>query len=118
ALGMSGYPRLRSHAFTVWIFTGVAAAMYYPSYFQQAGDFDLNRLIVPLVQIIMFGMGTAMSVSDFAGVAKAPKGVLVGLVCQVTLMPLIAVALVMMFGFPPEVSAGLILIGSAPSGVA
>lgn len=118
AMGMSSYPRLRSHAFTIWIFTGVAAAMYYPSYFQQAGDFDLNRLIVPLVQIIMFGMGTVMSVRDFAGVAKAPKAVLIGLVCQITLMPLIAVTLVMLFGFPPEISAGIILIGSAPSGVA
>src|SRR5690606_5774097 len=94
AMGMSSYPRLRSHAFTIWIFTGVAAAMYYPSYFQQAGDFDLNRLIVPLVQIIMFGMGTVMSVRDFAGVAKAPKAVMIGLACQVTLMPFIAVTLV------------------------
>ena len=118
ALGMSGNPRLRSHAFTIWIFAGVAAAMYYPAYFQEMGGFDLNRLIVPLVQVIMFGMGTAMSVRDFAGVVRAPKGVLVGLACQLTLMPLIAVLLVWTFGFPPEISAGIILIGSAPSGVA
>lgn len=118
AAGASGHPRLRAHSFTIWIFAGVAAAMYYPSYFQEMGGFDLNRLIVPLVQVIMFGMGTAMSVRDFAGVVRSPRGVLVGLACQLTLMPLIALTLVGLFGFPPEVSAGIILIGSAPSGVA
>jgi BASS family bile acid:Na+ symporter len=92
--------------------------MVYPAYFQEMGGFDLNRLIVPLVQVIMFGMGTAMSVKDFAGVVKSPKGVLIGLGCQLTIMPTIAVTLVLIFGFPPEVSAGIILIGSAPSGVA
>jgi len=118
ATGASAHPRLRAHAFTIWIFAGVTAAMVYPSYFQEVGGFDLNRLIVPLVQVIMFGMGTAMSVKDFAGVAKAPRGVLVGLGCQLTIMPMIAVALVSLFGFPAEVSAGIILIGSVPSGVA
>ena len=118
ATGAAGHPRLKAHAFTIWIFTGVAAAMYYPSYFQELGGFDLNRLIVPLVQVIMFGMGTAMSLQDFAGVVRAPRSVLVGLVCQLTMMPLIALGLVSIFGFPAEVSAGIILIGSAPSGVA
>jgi BASS family bile acid:Na+ symporter len=118
AAGASAHPRLRAHSFTIWIFAGVAAAMVYPAYFQEMGGFDLNRLIVPLVQVIMFGMGTAMSVKDFAGVVKSPKGVLIGLGCQLTIMPTIAVTLVLIFGFPPEVSAGIILIGSAPSGVA
>ena len=118
AAGASTHPRLRAHAFTIWIFTGVAAAMYYPVQFQEAGGFDLNRLIVPLVQVIMFGMGTAMSLSDFAGVARAPRGVLVGMLCQFTIMPAVALGLVWVFGFPPEISAGIILIGSVPSGVA
>lgn len=118
ATGASVHPRLSAHAFTIWIFAGVAAAMHYPAYFQEAGGFDLNRLIVPLVQVIMFGMGTAMSVSDFAGVVRSPRGVLVGLACQFTMMPAIAVGLVWIFGFPAEVSAGIILIGSVPSGVA
>jgi bile acid:Na+ symporter, BASS family len=118
ATGASSHPRLRAHAFTIWIFAGVAAAMYYPSPFQEVAGFDLNRLIVPLVQVIMFGMGTAMSVRDFAGVVRSPKGVLIGLACQLTMMPAIAVILVRVFDFPAEVSAGIILIGSAPSGVA
>ena len=118
AAGASGHPRLKAHAFTIWIFAGVAAAMYYPSPFQELGGFDLNRLIVPLVQVIMFGMGTAMSLQDFAGVVRSPRGVLVGLACQLTLMPLIAVSLASVVGLPPEVSAGIVLIGVVPGGVA
>jgi BASS family bile acid:Na+ symporter len=63
-------------------------------------------------------MGTAMSLNDFAGVVKMPKAVLVGLVCQFTIMPFVGFALAGIFGFPPEIAAGVILIGSAPSGLA
>lgn len=118
AVGSRAGGVLRQFSFTLWIFAAVSLAMVRPGPFLAVGDFQLSRLIVPLVQVIMFGMGTAMSVSDFAGVVKSPRGVLVGLACQITLMPLIAVTLVALFGFPPEVSAGIILIGSAPSGVA
>ncbi len=118
AIGGLGAPVLKQLAFTVWIFAGVSLAMYYPQYFQTVGDFELKGLIVPLIQVIMFGMGTAMSLKDFEGVIKMPKGVLVGLVCQLTMMPLVGAALAWSMDFPPEIAAGIILIGSAPSGVA
>ena len=118
AIGGRGIPMLRQLAFTIWIFAGVSASMFYPQYFQRVGDFELDTLIVPLIQVIMFGMGTAMSLKDFEGVVKMPKGVLVGLVCQLTIMPLVGTALALSLGFPPEIAAGIILIGSAPSGVA
>lgn len=61
------------------IFAGVTVALYYPQHFLYVGNFKLTELIIPLIQIIMFGMGTAMSLKDFATVFKSPKGVLVGL---------------------------------------
>lgn len=118
AIGGLGTPRIRQLAFTIWIFVSVTLAMYYPQYFLQVGDYKLTGLIVPLIQIIMFGMGTAMSLSDFAGVAKMPKAVLVGLVCQFTIMPVVGLSLAWSFGFSPEVAAGIVLIGSVPGGVA
>lgn len=118
AIGGRGRPMLGQLAFTIWIFAAVSAAMYYPWHFQTVGDFELKRLIVPLVQIIMFGMGTVMSVKDFEGVVKMPRGVFVGLVCQLTIMPLVGATLAYSLGLPAEVAAGIILIGSAPSGVA
>ncbi|HUF11136.1 MAG TPA: bile acid:sodium symporter family protein [Rhodothermales bacterium] len=117
-IGAFGFRRLREFSFTIWIFAAVTAAMFYPQYFQKVGDFDLKVLIVPLIQVIMFGMGTRMSLKDFGAVAKTPKGVLVGLVCQFTIMPLVGVSLALAFRFPAEIAAGVVLIGCAPSGVA
>ena len=118
SFGVRGYNRFKRLSFTVLIFAAVSAAMYYPAYFRMVGDFDLKRLIVPLLQLIMFGMGTAMSIKDFHGVVKMPKAVFVGLACQFIIMPLLGFGLAKLFGFPPEIAAGVVLIGSSPSGLA
>jgi BASS family bile acid:Na+ symporter len=118
AVGVRGLPVVRDFAFTIWIFAAVTAAMFYPQHFLRVGDFELKRLIVPLIQVIMFGMGTALSLGDFVRVVKMPKGVLIGVVCQYTIMPLVGLSLATAFGFPAEVAAGVVLIGSAPGGVA
>jgi len=118
ALGIRGTEALKGFSFTVWVFAAVSLAMYYPSYITEVNGFTTTALIVPLVQLIMFGMGTAMSVSDFAGVIKMPKGVFVGLLCQFTIMPLTGFALAVSLDFPAEIAAGIVLIGSSPSGVA
>ena len=78
ALGFQGIGRLKGFSYAVCIFAAVTISMYFPQFFLKAGDFELKGLIVPLLQIIMFGMGSQMSVRDFAGVIKMPKGVLVG----------------------------------------
>ena len=80
--------------------------------------FFKKNLIVPLLQIIMFGMGTAMSFKDFVGVIKMPKAVGIGMACQFTIMPIVGVSLATIFGFPAEIAAGIVLIGSSPSGLA
>ena len=118
AIGSRGSRILKDFAFTIWIFAGVSAAMFYPQYFLTVGDFRLSRLIVPLIQVIMFGMGTAMSLSDFTNVVKMPRAVLVGIVCQFSIMPLLGFTLATIFGFPDEIAAGVVLIGAAPGGVA
>lgn len=118
ALGIRGHAKFKGFSFTVLIFAAVAASMYYPSFFTNVGDFQLKSLIVPLLQLIMFGMGTAMSIKDFAGVVKMPKGVLVGLLCQFTIMPVLGFAIATLFGFPAEIAAGVVLVGSSPSGLA
>ncbi len=117
-LAFRSYERLRSFSFTLLILASVTTAMFYPVYFQQINGFDLKKLITPLLQIIMFGMGTTMSVQDFAGVLRMPKGVLVGMLCQVTIMPLTGYSLAHLLGVSPEIAAGIILIGSVPSGLA
>ena len=118
ALGVRGWENLKGFSFTIWIFAAVSVSMFYPEYFRTIGTFELKALIVPLLQIIMFGMGTAMSLKDFAGVVKMPKAVFIGLICQFTIMPLVGISVATIFGFPPEIAAGIVLVGSSPSGLA
>ncbi len=117
AIGGQGKPAIKQHTFTIWVIVAVAIGMYYPQYFRQIGDFKLTKLIVPLIQLIMFSMGTEMSLKDFEAVIKTPKAVLIGLVCHFTIMPLVAIIIATTFGFPPEIAAGVVLMGSVPSGV-
>jgi BASS family bile acid:Na+ symporter len=120
AVGLRFVPKLRGYQFTAWIIAAVVAAMIYPARFLKVGDFDLRNkwLILFIVQTVMFGMGTQMSLKDFAGVVKAPRGVLVGIVCHFSVMPLVGFALTKIFRFEPEIAAGIILIGSCSSGLA
>lgn len=109
---------LRGLSFTMVIIAVVSLAMYYPAYFRNVGDFRLSLLIVPLLQVIMFGMGTELSLKDFARVLSMPKGIIVGVVCHYTIMPLIGFAIASLFNFPGEIAAGIILVGCCPSGLA
>lgn len=110
--------RLHVFTFTFWVLAGVAAAMFYPWMFDSWGGFELSRLSVPLIQIIMFGMGASLSIADFLGALKMPKAVLIGMFLQFTIMPTVGWALATAFGFEPEVAAGIILIGACSGGVA
>ncbi len=116
--GFSGYKTLKGLVFTVMIFAGVTLALYYPQLFTEIAGYKLTILIIPLIQIIMFGMGTTMSLKDFAAVFKTPKGVLIGVSAQLMIMPLVGFALAKFSGLPPEIAAGIVLIGCSPSGVA
>ena len=120
AVGLGAFSSLRGYQFTAWIVVAVTAAMIYPASFLKWGDFDLRNkwLILIVVQLVMFGMGTQMSLRDFAGVAKTPRGVLVGIICHFSVMPLVGFGLTRLFHFPPEIAAGVILIGSCSSGLA
>lgn len=118
AFGIRGHKFFRGFSYTVMIFSAVAIAMFYPELFVRWGDFELKATIVPLLQIIMFGMGSQMSYRDFAGVVKMPTGVLIGLSLQFTIMPIVGFTIATAFGFPPEIAAGIILVGSSPSGLA
>ncbi len=118
AISFLGFQKLKGFSYTVFILTAVAASLYYPEFFLGAGSFESKSLIIPLLQMIMFGVGSTMGLSDFMGVVKMPKGVFVGIACQFTIMPLVGFSLAKIFGFPPEIAAGIILVGSVPCGLA
>lgn len=120
ALGLGAVPSLKGYQFTAWIIAAVVAAMIYPATFLSVGGFDLRNkwLMLVVIQMVMFGMGTQMSLNDFGGVVKTPRGVLVGILCHFSVMPLVGFGLTKLFDFPAEIAAGIILIGSCSSGLA
>ncbi|NTS42629.1 bile acid:sodium symporter family protein [Flavisolibacter sp. BT320] len=118
AIAFRGHKVLRGLSYTLVILGAVSLAMYYPQHFISVGDFKFSALIVPLLQIIMFGMGTELSLKDFTNLMRMPKGIAVGIACQFTIMPFVGFALVNIFSFPPEIAAGILLVGCSPSGLA
>lgn len=118
ALAFRGNQFLKGLSYTVMIIGVVSFAMYRPEHFVKIGEFKLSRLIIPLLQIIMFGMGTELSLKDFANVVRMPKGIIVGVVFHYLIMPLVGFGIANLFQFPPEIAVGIILVGCCPSGLA
>lgn len=109
---------LKGLSFTAIIFSSVTVTMFHPEYFTTWGSFPLSSAIIPLIQLLMFGMGSSMSLNDFAAVVKSPKGVVVGVASQFVIMPMLGFTLSNLSNFPPEIAAGIVLIGCSPSGLA
>jgi len=118
AIAFRGHTFLKGFSYTLMIFAAVSMAIYYPEYFKTVGNFNLGAVIVPMLQLIMFGMGTELSLQDFSRIVQMPKGVVVGVICHYTIMPMVGFGVAHMFNFPPEIAAGIILVGCCPSGLA
>ena len=120
AIGLGAIPALKGYRYTAWIVAAVVAGMMYPASFTNWGPVDLRNkwLMLIIIQLVMFGMGIQMKLEDFTHVGKTGKGVVIGLVCHFSIMPLMGLLLTRIFHFEPEIAAGIILIGSCSSGLA
>ena len=74
--------------------------------------------IVPLLGLVMFGMGMTLTWTSFAEVLRRPAVVLLGTLLQFLIMPAAAWLVGMVLGLPPMIAAGLVLVGSCPGGTA
>ena len=120
AIGIGAVDALKSYQYTGWIIACVVAALVFPQAFRSWGGVNLSGkfLMTTVIQLVMFGMATQMRLSDFRGVARHPRGVLVGLVGHYSVMPIAAVILVAFADLPPEIGLGVILYGCVSSGLA
>lgn len=66
--------------------------------------------------IIMIGIGMTLTIRDFRQVAVYPKGMIVGTLAQILLMPLVAFALASLLAVPPAIAVGLVIIAACPGG--
>jgi len=97
--------------FALWVLAFALLGYLFPDTFRQIAPW-----IVTLLAIIMFGMGLTLSVDDFREVVKRPVDVGIGVLSQFLIMPLLAVLLTTLIPMPPEVAAGVILVGCCPGG--
>ena len=109
---------IRANAFGIAILLCAAVSFAFPSAFAEWGGVKLTSLVVPAIQVIMFGMGTTLTLGDFVRVVKTPWAVGVGVFLQFLVMPIVGFALAKAFGFTGELAAGCVLIGSVAGGTA
>ncbi|KPK39791.1 MAG: bile acid:sodium symporter [Gammaproteobacteria bacterium SG8_47] len=97
------------------ILAGLVSALAYlqPTWFMPA-----KSLIVPLLVLIMFGMGMVLTGADFRRVLRRPRAVLLGVALQYLVMPLAAFLVAKALSLPPELLVGLVLVGACPGGTA
>ncbi|MBB4630971.1 bile acid:sodium symporter family protein [Sphingosinicella soli] len=77
----------------------------------------INTTFVPVgLMLIMFSMGLTLKLGDFAQVLKNGRAPLAGLVGQLLAMPLLGLAIGILFRLPPELALGVFILGICPAG--
>ena len=89
-------------------------ALFWPASFL----WTKSSWIVPLLMLIMLGMGLTIKIDDFKLIFLRPKDMLVGCVAQFTIMPLTAYGLGRAFDLDPALMVGVVLVGTCPGGTA
>jgi bile acid:Na+ symporter, BASS family len=88
------------------------------AYWQPGLFVGLKPAILPLLGIVMFGMGMTLTWGHFRAVLQRPAAVGLGVVLQYLVMPLAAWLIAEVLGLPPALMAGLVLVGACPGGTA
>ena len=79
---------------------------------------EIVTKIAPIaLALIMLGLGLGLTIKDFKRVLTTPKDFLVGIICQLILLPIIAYLIILVLRLPIEIALGLMIISSAPGGV-
>ena len=79
---------------------------------------EIVTKIAPLaLAFIMLGLGLGLSIKDFTRVIKTPKDFLIGIVCQLILLPIVAYIITIILRLPIEIALGLMIVAAAPGGV-
>lgn len=95
----------------IFVIAIAAIALFEPWTFKWAAP-----KVTILLGVVMFGMGMTLRIRDFKLVFQRPRDVFIGALAQFTIMPALAWLLAKGFGLPPELAAGVILVGTCPGG--
>lgn len=109
---------LRRQSFGLAVLVCAAIAFAFPAAFDSWCGVKLMSLIMPALQLIMFGMGTTLALADFKRIVMRPWAVALGVFLQFIIMPLVGFLIAKTMGFTGELAAGCILVGSVAGGTA
>jgi bile acid:Na+ symporter, BASS family len=77
----------------------------------------LTVVFLPLaLAIVMLGLGLSLTIADFKRVVVYPRAVIVGLACQMLLLPVICYGIAKAFNLAPELAVGMMLLAASPGG--
>ena len=77
----------------------------------------LTQVALPIaIILIMTGVGLSLTPADFTRVLKQPKAFFVGVICQMLILPLIAIAVIALTGLTGELAIGLFILSLCPGG--
>lgn len=110
---LAALSRFVGNTFALWILLFAVLAFCAPAPF-----LPITQWIVPLLGLVMFGMGLTLKAADFREVARRPLWVLIGVLAQFIIMPGLAWLLCRLLQLPPEIAVGVILVGCCPGGTA
>ncbi len=114
---MKNVAKLISKYFGIIIILFMLVAFIEPGIFSWVTSQLFGQSVITLLLgIIMFGMGMTLNIEDFKIVLKRPMDILKGTLAQYTIMPLLALALSMMFGLEEALMVGVVLVGTCPGG--
>jgi bile acid:Na+ symporter, BASS family len=77
----------------------------------------LPKLLLICLAIMMFGLGLALTTTDFVRLKSHPKAVLIALGLQVIALPLVCYALVVSLNLSPIYAVGMMLLAASPGGI-
>ena len=79
---------------------------------------EIAKTIAPFcLALIMFGLGLGLRTEDFLRVVKKPRDFIIGFLCQVILLPIVAFILIKVISTSTEIALGIMIIAAAPGGV-
>lgn len=100
--------------FPVWALISGCTAFFHPA--------SLNWMTTQQfewgVGLLMLAMGLSLTKEDFVKCAASPVPILLGFVCQYSILPILAVVISKLMNLPAAFATGLILLGCCPGGQA
>ena len=77
----------------------------------------VTKIAPTSLALIMLGVGLGLTSRDFLRVLNNPKDFIVGFICQLILLPVVAYIIVLIMDLPIEIALGIMIIAAAPGGV-